>query len=100
MPDIESKTAFLRPTPPCKYFLHIIESADRTGWMVIHSILPLRNGGGQIVTMNVEKDEAERIAWRICVGAYDQILVHEDVLIGGYNPKTNSNLYARPLSVV
>lgn len=85
----ESKTAHQRPSK--SFFLHIVFDQTILEWTLIHSSMPLANGGGQVIATKYTKEEVHSIALRI-KSDDDEILIHEDVRMGNYSPAINSCL--------
>jgi len=92
-PQPESKTAFLSIRPPLQFFAHVVFDREYGTWCVIHSSMPLVCGGGQLLARRATKDEALQLA-RVNAKSTEEVLLHEDVVIGPYSPETNTSIWA------
>lgn len=91
--EVKSKTAHKRPEKP--FALHVVYDRSRSEWAVIHSSLPLRNGGGQLIR-SFEDAESRQDAIDFAnklAKATDEVIVHDDVVIGHYDPKLRTSVY-------
>lgn len=91
-PQPKSKTAYLTIRPPLQFFAHVVYDRQYGDWVIIHSSLPLVNGGGQLLARRSTKDDALALA-RIHAKPTEEVLLHEDVVIGPYSPETNTSIW-------
>ncbi len=94
---MESKTAHRRPdSANGKMFaLHVVYEPGFSRWVVIHSSLPLFNGGGQVIRPfpgTDARDAAVKFANELA-DLTDEVIIHDDVVIGPYSPALNSSTY-------
>lgn len=94
---MESKTAHRRPdSVNGKMFaLHVIYDTVKQGWEIVHSSLPIVNGGGQVIrTFPGADSRGEAVAFaEKLADPTDEVIVHDDVVNGLYSPAQNSSTY-------